>query len=419
MKTDKRPFYVGYHHLTYACFGLVLLQMIFLVAIQAINQRTTANVFFEEKPYILYTLKSNLEALDYTGDKEALLSQIKSRLYPKLSSLTSNIDITPDWQMSNYDEPDDLNTESSNFYLTNYLSNPYIIQIDFPKQETTLYIEFRVSLGLFWSSFLVSIFVMMAFLIAWVIFVYAFNIGFKSRIIQGFALSREQQRSRAPGDLTGELIHEIQGLMDEKNLMLSALSHDLKTPLTELELKLYLLEDQELASQLLHNAHDITQIVKTSLQYAKGFEHVEKETYNLIEFIGAICKQADTPKKPVTFKTDLKSCYFNIENTLFKRLLANLIMNAKKYADNCDLTLGRNFEEKLFLVVEDNGPGVPQEQLDMLGNPFFRADTSRSRKTGGTGLGLAIVKQVAKMHGLFIKFENKLEGGLKITLIEM
>ena len=71
------------------------------------------------------------------------------------------------------------------------------------------------------------------------------------------------------------------------------------------------------------------------------------------------------------------------------------------------------------IIVEDNGPGVPEKQLKLLGKPFFRADSSRSRKTGGTGLGLAIVKQIAQVHSLFIEFQNKPTGGLMVILTEI
>ena len=417
MNFRKQPRYLGYHHLTYACFAFVLVQVIFLVAIQTITQKNTAKIFFEEKPYILYTLKSNLDDLDYSQNSKDLLSNIKSNIYSKLKNLTADINITPNWQLGHYQN---IKNEKSNYTLTNYRANPYIIQINFPKQKITLYIEFRVSLGAFWGSFLALIFIMVAFLLIWVIFIYAFNISFKSRILQGFNLTREQQRSsRVPGDLTGELIHEVQGLMDEKHLMLSALSHDLKTPLTELELKLYLLEDQELAAQMLKNTQDITQIVRTSLQYAKGLEHVEKDKYDISPFLYEICTQSDTPKKPVTYKTELKKCIYKIEKALFKRMVSNLIVNAKKYADNCDVTLSKNIDDKIVITIQDNGPGVPEDQLDILGSPFFRADSSRSRKTGGTGLGLAIVKQIATIHDFLISFSNKPEGGLKIILTEI
>ena len=391
--------------------------MIFLVAIQTITQRNTAKIFFEEKPYILYTLKSNLDDLDYSGNKKTLLANIKRDIYPRLKNLTSDINISPNWQLGHFREK---NIKKINYTVTNYLSNPYIIQINFPKQRLTLYIEFRISLGAFWGSFLASIFIMIAFLLIWVIFIYAFNISFKSRIIQGFNLSREQQRSsRQPGDLTGELIHEIQGLMDEKHLMLSALSHDLKTPLTELELKLYLLEDQNLASQMLKNTKDITQIVRTSLQYAKGLQHVEKEFNDIHSFLKEICDQANTTTKPVKYYSKIKCCKYKIEKSLFKRMISNLIVNAKKYADNCDVSLEKNIDEKIVIIIQDNGPGVPEDQLDILGSPFFRADTSRSRKTGGTGLGLAIVKQISTIHDFIIVFSNKPDGGLKITLTEI
>ena len=125
------------------------------------------------------------------------------------------------------------------------------------------------------------------------------------------------------------------------------------------------------------------------------------------------------PNKPVIIKCGYHHIYYDIEPTLFKRMLINLISNAQKYADNCTINIYYDEDDKLKITVEDNGKGVPEKQLKELGNPFFRADTSRSRKTGGTGLGLAIVKQISQIHGFLVHFKNKSTGGLRITLSEI
>ena len=99
--------------------------------------------------------------------------------------------------------------------------------------------------------------------------------------------------------------------------------------------------------------------------------------------------------------------------------MINLIANAKSYANTCLIKLEMSIDNKISIIVEDDGTGVPDKQLRLLGKPFFRADSSRSRKTGGTGLGLAIVKQIAQVHFLTVEFKNKPTGGLMVILNEI
>ncbi|MFT6834617.1 MAG: signal transduction histidine kinase [Francisellaceae bacterium] len=419
MKFRERTFYIGYHHLTYACFCFILLQIIFLICIQSLSQKAIAEKFQKEKSYIIHTIKSNLETLDYKDSREGIIKQLKHSIYPRVRNITRSLMVLPIWQLSPSTDNNDANSTNSTFYLTNYVSNPFLMKIDFPNQHLSIKIQFKVIPDIFWDSFMVSIFIMLAFIIAWAIFIYGFNLSFKTRILRGFLTRREDSLTEnAPKDLTGELIYEIQALMDQKTLMLSALSHDLKTPLTELELKLYLLEDQELASNLLKLTNDITKIVQSSLQYAKGFGQVKKETADLNKVLNKLSIETTSPNQPVIFHDTKENFQYSIEPTLFKRMLINLIINAKNYANGCNISLHKNLDGKIEIIIEDSGPGVSEMQLSLLGKPFFRADTSRSRKTGGTGLGLAIVKQIAQTHSLMVTFKNKTNGGLKVTLTE-
>ncbi|MDC0534715.1 HAMP domain-containing histidine kinase [Francisellaceae bacterium] len=420
MKTRNQAFYIGYHHLTYACFLFILLQIIFLVCIQAISQQSIAEKFKKEKPYVLYTIKSNLETLDYDISDKAVISQLKETVFPRVKSITNSLNVIPIWQIKYLDHPIPSHLNSSPFYLTNYISNPFLMKIDLPGQNIAINIQFKVIPDVFWNSFIVSIIFMLAFIIAWAIFIYGFNFSFKARILKGFLTKRDDNNIDAkPKDLTGELISEVQTLMDQKSLMLSALSHDLKTPLTELELKLYLLEDQSFSKDLLRLTSDINKIVNTSLQYAKGFDHVKKDNINLNNLLSDISKEASSSNHQITFTSSKANIFYEVEPVLFKRMMLNLISNAKSYGKVCSINLDVNIDNKIQITVEDNGPGVPEKQLRLLGKPFFRADTSRSRKTGGTGLGLAIVKQIAQVHSLIVEFKNKPSGGLMVILVEI
>ena len=418
MKFRDKTFYIGYHHLTYACFFFILMQIIFLICIQAISQQAISEKFKKEKPYVLYTIKSNLETLNYDISTNAVISQLKQTVFPRVKNITQGLNVLPIWDIEYSKKNIDNNSSSSPFYLTSYVSNPFLMKIDLPNQNLIVKIEFKVIPNVFWNSFIISIFIMLAFIIIWAVFIYGFNFSFRARILRGFLYRKEETSSGSPTDLTGELISEIQALMDQKSLMLSALSHDLKTPLTELELKLYLLEDQKLASKLLKHTSDINKIVQTSLQYAKGFSHVKKETANLCQLLRKIIEEATSKQKTISFHCEQEDIMFEIEPVLFKRMIVNLIMNAKNYADNCLVSLRKNLEGKIEITVEDDGPGVSETQLKLLGKPFFRADSSRSRKTGGTGLGLAIVKQIAQVHSFIVSYKNKSTGGLRVTLKE-
>ena len=101
MDTKKQPFYIGYHHLTIACFIFVLIQIIFLVCIQSIGRKSIADSFFEEGPYILYKLKSELALLNYHVNKQQLIKELHSNISPNMQAYTKNISIHSSWELKN------------------------------------------------------------------------------------------------------------------------------------------------------------------------------------------------------------------------------------------------------------------------------------------------------------------------------
>ena len=423
MSSQRRTHYVGYHHLTYACFCFILLQLAFLICVQSLSQQPIAREFARAQQQLVKTISTKLETLDYQHNRQYLLDQIHRKLYPLIEAKARTLHTIPVWQFVTYRPIRQNGTARHSlpdFTINTFENDPYHLNINFPHYRLRLNLAFKVTPSAVSVSFIVSILAMLAFLILWITFMLGFNLNFKSRILKGF-LNHNEERTpvNQPRDLTGELIAEIQGLMDQKSLMLSALSHDLKTPLTELELKLYLLEDQQLSAQLLALTRQINQIVQTSLQYAKGFSYVKKHNRDLVPLLEELASNAGTPVKPVYFESSIETCHYAIEPILFSRMINNLIHNAQKYATTCYLSLIRRVDGKIEIGIADDGPGVPADQLRYLGRPFYRSDSSRSRQSGGSGLGLAIVKQLAHLHDLRINFANGRQMGLIVTLREM
>ena len=101
--------------------------------------------------------------------------------------------------------------------------------------------------------------------------------------------------------------------------------------------------------------------------------------------------------------------------TALKRCLGNLLDNAIKYGRSASVKVDDN-DERLEIRIQDEGPGIPQSELERVFEPFYRLDASRSRETGGTGLGLAIASGIAEGHGGRLTLENRAEGGLEARL---
>ena len=99
-----------------------------------------------------------------------------------------------------------------------------------------------------------------------------------------------------------------------------------------------------------------------------------------------------------------------------KRCLANLLENAVKYGKRALVTVDDN-DERLAIVIRDEGPGIPDADLERVFEPFYRLEGSRNRETGGTGLGLTIARGIAEAHGGSLSLRNRSEGGLEVRLI--
>jgi signal transduction histidine kinase len=211
----------------------------------------------------------------------------------------------------------------------------------------------------------------------------------------------------------------IQNSLKERAQILAAISHDLQTPITRMRLRVEMADQPELRDKLTQDLDSMTRLVREGIDYARSSgvspEPVRNvDLYNFIDTL--VCDYSDTGKN-VQFIAARTAVPFATRPQALHRVLTNLLDNALKFGDTAEvrLTVG---DDRVLIAVDDNGPGIPEQELAAVLQPFYRVESSRNRDTGGTGLGLAIAAQLtAQLEGQ-LQLANRPEGGLsaRITL---
>ncbi|SEN01293.1 two-component system, OmpR family, osmolarity sensor histidine kinase EnvZ [Pseudorhodobacter antarcticus] len=219
---------------------------------------------------------------------------------------------------------------------------------------------------------------------------------------------------RAAGKAFLDMRARIERQIEQRTMMLSGISHDLRTPLTRLRLGLSLLPEDEETAALLGDVGDMQRLIDEFLSFARGDAMEEAEVVNPRELVGRIVDNAARAGSPVTLGRIAVAAEVMMRPAAVTRALENLIGNAARFG-TCvrvsALQTGRN----LRVMVEDDGPGIAPDQREEAMMPFARLDAARDpNKGGGVGLGLAIAQDVARSHGgrLILSRSEDL-GGLK------
>ena len=206
--------------------------------------------------------------------------------------------------------------------------------------------------------------------------------------------------------------------VQDRTRMLAAVSHDLRTPITSLRLRAEFVEDAETRQKILETLEEMSGMIEAVISFAR--DEATAEVTRRVDLVALIQSQIDDladQGENVTFQTSgiEGMLSYDCRPTALKRLLHNLIGNALRYAGAARVSLIRD-DQALSVMVEDEGPGIPAEQLEQVFDPFFRIEASRSQDTGGVGLGLAIARSIAHAHGGDLVLENRPEGGLRARL---
>jgi signal transduction histidine kinase len=203
--------------------------------------------------------------------------------------------------------------------------------------------------------------------------------------------------------------------IDERTRLLTAMSHDLKTPLTRMRLRAELLEDCSLRERFEADLLEMEAMVTQTLEFMRGLSNREPaQSTDIMALLESLRADNEAMGRTVTIK-GRATRPLTAEPRLLRRCLSNLIDNAVLYGQRADITADEG-TDVLTIRVRDHGRGVPEGELDKVFEPFYRLEGSRSRTTGGTGLGLSIARNIAEVHGGDVRLRNHADGGLEAIL---
>ncbi len=211
----------------------------------------------------------------------------------------------------------------------------------------------------------------------------------------------------------------------DRTFLLAAIGHDLRTPITRLKLRLEFVDDDELRRKMLADLDELEAMVAASLAFARDTTGEERVvSIDLAELVRTILDEtADARPEAAERLGYAGPAHLTVRarQVSLKRAIGNLVLNAVKYGGGARITLrpperdvaARDLVE---LLVDDDGPGIPEADLDRVFQPFQRLEPSRSRETGGMGLGLPIARNIFRAHGGDVALANRTGGGLRATV---
>jgi signal transduction histidine kinase len=213
-----------------------------------------------------------------------------------------------------------------------------------------------------------------------------------------------------------EMQERIAGLVKGRTILLGAISHDLKTFLTRLRLRVEELPDAEQQARAVRDLDDMTALIEDALALARGASVSERREE--VDVKGLIAREIadrkdgrlrlrNAPSSPATVRGDAVA---------LRRLFANLLDNALRYGTAAEVALERSGCE-IVVLIDDDGPGIPALERQAVFEPFYRVEPSRSRETGGAGLGLAIARAIVEAHGGRISADAAPRGGARIRMV--
>ena len=212
-----------------------------------------------------------------------------------------------------------------------------------------------------------------------------------------------------------ELQQRVKRLIDDRTLTLAAISHDLKTPITRLQLRSEDIGDMELRRHIDNDLAEMLAMVDATLQFLKGAqtdEHVQD--VDLKAILESICDDMTDRGHDVAF-TPERRIVLRGRHLALKRGFTNLIVNATKYGSRIRI-VAHDGGNGVDVIIDDDGPGIAAEEREAVFRPFYRIEASRNRATGGTGLGLTVARTIIRGHGGDITLLDAPAGGLRVSV---
>lgn len=201
----------------------------------------------------------------------------------------------------------------------------------------------------------------------------------------------------------------------DRTRMLAAIGHDLRTPITSLRLRAELVDDDDLRTKMVATLDEMERMAEATLTFAREDAEAEPaRPFDLNALVASLADDLAAMGRDVTF-TDAGRIVYTGRSTALKRAIGNLVDNAVRYGQRARIGLAATPAGPV-ITVDDDGPGIPPEQMEEVFKPFVRLDPSRSGETGGSGLGLSIARSIVLAHGGDLTLANRPEGGLRAEI---
>lgn len=219
-------------------------------------------------------------------------------------------------------------------------------------------------------------------------------------------------------DTFNSLQQRVEQLLSEKDVMLGAIGHDLKTPLASLRVRVESVDDEDDRNAMVNTIDETTAMLDDMLTLARlGKSGELSQQTDIAALIETVMDDFSGDEDRLSFAMPDSRLTANIRPMLLRRAVQNLVGNALHYGEMVTLNLMEQTEGGMFqIIVDDDGPGIPEADIDAMFEPFTRAESSRNRDSGGTGLGLTIARAIARSHGGDVTLQPRSEGGLRAIL---
>ena len=268
-----------------------------------------------------------------------------------------------------------------------------------------------------------------ASLAAQTLFIYAFLVGAIALILRRITRSlakltgqierfaetcdaRTQIAPEGPDDIRrlisahNAMEDRLSGLLDEKDVMLGAIGHDLKTPLAALRVRIESVDDDRERGRMAATIEDIARTLDDILSLARaGRVREPSEMTELSALLASVVEEYEDMGEAVTLVASERMA-MPLRATWLRRAIRNLIGNALRYGGAARVSLTRSGDNAV-LTIDDDGPGIPEADMDRMVEPFTRGEPSRNSDTGGAGLGLALARAIAEQHGGALSLANR------------
>jgi signal transduction histidine kinase len=232
-----------------------------------------------------------------------------------------------------------------------------------------------------------------------------------------------QVEPRGPADVR-RAIHAFNAMsarvgtmLDEKDRMLGAIGHDLRTPLASLRIRAESVEPAEERAKMIATIEEMVAMLDDTLALARSGRATEEvRTLDVSALADAIVEELRALGRAVTFVEGARQTAA-VQPNLLRRAVRNLIDNAVKYGGSAEVAVRGAPDGAIAIDVADRGPGIPEAEFGRVQEPFVRLEASRNRETGGSGLGLALARGAAEAHGGRLELENRPGGGLLARIV--